>query len=66
MSAIANQFHEIKKSACQIIVQIGECAPKALEDKTEPLLKALLPNINHSHFRVSSFNLLSIISRREC
>ncbi|CAM6096313.1 unnamed protein product [Calypogeia fissa] len=52
MSAIADQFHEIKKAACQIIVQIRESAPQVLEDKTELLLKALLPNLNHSHFRV--------------
>lgn len=52
ISALADQFHEIKKGACQVIVVIGGSAPNAVEEKTEALLLGLLPNMNHSHFRV--------------
>ncbi|KAG6553495.1 hypothetical protein Mapa_004407 [Marchantia paleacea] len=52
IAALADPFHEIKKGVCKAVVLISTRSPKTFEGKTEPLLRALLLNITHTHSRV--------------
>ncbi|KAL2650888.1 hypothetical protein R1flu_019016 [Riccia fluitans] len=48
---LADQFHEVKKGVCQAVVCVSQRSPRALEAKSEQLLKSLLLNVTHTHSR---------------
>ncbi|KAG0623087.1 hypothetical protein M758_3G148000 [Ceratodon purpureus] len=47
-----DHFHEVKKSACSVLVTTANRNPNAFGNKTGVLLKALVPCLSHSHSRV--------------
>ncbi|CAK9207157.1 unnamed protein product [Sphagnum troendelagicum] len=61
-----DSFHEVRKSACNVLVLIASRHPDAFGNKTGIFLKALIPSINHSHSRVRIAALQAINGMVQC
>lgn len=60
--SLGDQFHEIKKGASRAIVMLTELASEEFSEMSEKLLRALLPNIGHTHSKVRIATLEAINS----
>ncbi|XP_057853693.2 uncharacterized protein LOC131063777 isoform X2 [Cryptomeria japonica] len=60
--SLGDQFHEIKKGASRAIVMLMEHSNGIFSEMLEELLRALLPNIGHTHSKVRIATLEAINS----
>lgn len=60
--SLGDQFHEIKKGASRAIVMLMEHSNGIFSEMSEQLLRALLPNIGHTHSKVRIATLEAINS----
>ncbi|KAH9305027.1 hypothetical protein KI387_009431, partial [Taxus chinensis] len=61
-TSLGDQFHEIKKGASKAIVMLTECSSEIFSETSEQLLRAILPNIGHTHSKVRIATLEAINS----
>lgn len=47
-----DQFHEVQKKACSLLVAMANRDPEVFGNKTGVFLKGLVPCLNHAHSRV--------------
>jgi hypothetical protein len=50
--ALADSFADVKKTACQAVEALVRVAPRHASTASPALIKAVVPNLKHSHFKV--------------
>lgn len=52
-ATLFDQFHEVQKKACSVLVTMAQRDPEVFGNKTGVFLRGLVPCLNHAHSRVS-------------